>query len=183
MSQYNFQTVLDFWFDPDHADLLFAKNDDFDEKIHTNFLETWEAASQGELWQWREDPYGRLAEIIVLDQFSRNLWRGSPKSFAQDPMALTLAQELYRLPAYKDVFTEQEKVFTVMPFMHSESAKVHEWALEIFTEIGNDNNLHYEKLHKKIIDRFGRYPHRNEVLGRETTEEETEFLKEENSSF
>lgn len=183
MSQYNFQDVLDFWFAPENAELLFAKNDSFDKKIRDNFLETWETATKGELWEWREDPYGRLAEIIVLDQFSRNLWRGSPKSFAQDTMALALSQELYQLPAYKESFNEQEQVFAVMPFMHSESAKVHEWALKIFTDIGNENNLHYEKLHKKIIDRFGRYPHRNEVLGRDTTEEEAQFLTEENSSF
>lgn len=183
MAIVNYQDILDFWFDPANAELLFAKNDDFDNTIRERFLDTWEAAANGELWQWRESPFGRLAEIIVLDQFSRNLWRGSPKSFAQDKMALTLAQELYRHPAYENAFSENEQIFAVMPFMHSESAKVHEWSWSIFNEIGNENNLHYEKLHKDIIDRFGRYPHRNEVLGRETTDGEADFLTEENSSF
>lgn len=183
MSIVKYQEVLDFWFADEHQELLFAQDDSFDEKIRTHFLATWEAASQGELWEWRNDPRGRLAEIIVLDQFSRNLWRGSSKSFAQDTMSLALAQELYSLPAYKDDFNEHEQVFSVIPFMHSESKAVHEWSLKIFEEIGNENSLYYEKLHKDILDRFGRYPHRNDVLGRETTDEEAEFLTQENSSF
>ncbi|MEY8370474.1 DUF924 family protein [Aerococcaceae bacterium 50-4] len=183
MAIVEFQQVLDFWFAAEHADLLFAKNDHFDKKIRDQFLDTWEAAAQGDLWKWRDEPYGRLAEIIVLDQFSRNLWRGSDKSFTQDKMALTLAQELYHHSAYQDQFNEGEKAFAMMPFMHSESKTVHKWALDIFQEIGNETNLHYEKLHKDIIDRFGRYPHRNEVLGRKTTDEEAEFLTHENSSF
>lgn len=183
MAIVDFQQVLRFWFAPENAKMLFAKNDDFDQEIRDQFLDTWVAASKGELWSWRKDPYGRLAEIIVLDQFSRNLWRGSAKSFAQDEMALTLSQELYNHPPYKNQFNENERIFAVMPFMHSESKVVHEWALNIFQEIGNGNNLHYEKLHKTIIDRFGRYPHRNDVLGRETTTEEAEFLTQKNSSF
>jgi uncharacterized protein (DUF924 family) len=183
MAIVGFQEILDFWFAPENKDLLFAKNDDFDNEIREKFLDTWIAASKGELWQWREDPYGRLAEIIVLDQFSRNLWRGSSKSYSQDKMALALSQELYNHLAYQTKFNEKERIFAVMPFMHSESKAVHVWALDIFQEIGNENNLYYEKLHKDIIDRFGRYPHRNEVLGRETTAEEAEFLTQENSSF
>ncbi len=183
MAIKNLQQVIDFWFAAENADLLFAKDDNFDATIRYQFLDTWTAAANNELWQWRDDPYGRLAEIIVLDQFSRNLWRGSAKSFSQDKMALALSQELYHHPAFNDLFNEQEKIFAVMPFMHSESKTVHKWALTIFQEIGNENNLYCEKLHKNIIDKFGRYPHRNEVLGRETTAEEAEFLTQENSSF
>ncbi|MFE0442060.1 DUF924 family protein [Aerococcus sp. NPDC058936] len=183
MTIVDFQQVLDFWFAAENADLLFAKDDHFDAAIRAQFLDTWTAAANNELWRWRDDPHGRLAEIIILDQFSRNLWRGSAKSFSQDKMALALSQELYDQPAFNDQFNEQEKIFAVMPFMHSESKVIHKWSLAIFQEIGNENNLHYEKLHKNIIDRFGRYPHRNEVLGRETTAEEAEFLTQENSSF
>ena len=183
MAIVDFQQVLDFWFAPENADLLFAKDDKFDAAIRDQFLDTWTAAAHNELWQWRDDPYGCLAEIIVLDQFSRNLWRGSAKSFYQDNMALALSQDLYDQPVFNDLFSEQEKIFGVMPFMHSESKTVHEWALTIFQEIGNEHSLHYEKLHKNIIDKFGRYPHRNELLGRKTTAEEAEFLTQENSSF
>lgn len=183
MNIAHYQDVLDFWFDPEHADLLFEKNDDFDTLIQERFGDTLIAACEGLLWDWRTSAYGRLAEIIVLDQFSRNLYRGDKKSFAQDTMALTLAQELYNLPEFKDDFSIHEQSFAMMPFMHSESRDIHEIALRIFSEIGDENTLHYEKLHKDIIDRFGRYPHRNEILGRKTTEEEDAFLKEPNSSF
>ena len=183
MKLARYQDVLDFWFAPENADLLFEKNDDFDSEIRQRFGKTWEAACAGLLWEWRDNPYGRLAEIIVLDQFSRNLCRGDEKSFTQDTMALVLAQELYQLPEFDEEFSVQEKCFAMMPFMHSESKTVHKWALTIFQEIGNENNLYCEKLHKNIIDKFGRYPHRNEVLGRETTAEEAEFLTQENSSF
>lgn len=183
MAIVDFQQVLAFWFAPENADLLFAKDDKFDAAIRDQFLDTWTAAAHNELWQWRDDPYGCLAEIIVLDQFSRNLWRGSAKSFYQDNMALALSQELYHHPKFNDLYNEQEKIFAVMPFMHSESKIVHKWALTIFQQIGNEHNLHYEKLHKHIIDKFGRYPHRNELLGRKTTAEEAEFLTQENSSF
>lgn len=183
MKLARYQDVLDFWFSPENADLLFEKNDDFDSEIRQRFGKTWEAACAGLLWEWRDHPYGRLAEIIVLDQFSRNLCRGDAKSFTQDTMALVLAQELYQLPEFEEEFSIHEKCFAMMPFMHSESAEIHETALRIFTEIGDENTLHYENLHKDIIDRFGRYPHRNDALGRETTPEEAEFLTEPDSSF
>lgn len=183
MTVAHYQDVLDFWFDPENEELLFAKNDHFDTEIRERFGDTLQAASEGLLWSWRESAKGRLAEIIVLDQFSRNLFRGDATSFAQDQMALVLAQELYSQPEFKNDFTVQEQCFAMMPFMHSESKDIHKKALDIFSEIGDENTLHYEKLHKDIIDRFGRYPHRNDVLGRETTAEEADFLKEPNSSF
>ncbi len=178
----NYQTVLNFWFSPETQPYWFAKSDAFDQQLRDQFLETLEQARQAELWSWRENAEGRLAEIIVLDQFSRNLYRDSPASFAQDPTALALAQETIQLGLDKNLRPEQRS-FLYMPFMHSESKIIHEQALKLFENLGNPINLDFEKKHKVIIDRFGRYPHRNEILGRESTVEEIEFLKQPNSSF
>ncbi len=178
----NYQNVLDFWFDPNHQKYWFAKDDDFDFEIETQFEHTRQQAMQCELWTWRETAEGRLAEIIVLDQFSRNLFRDHPASFAQDPLALSLAQEAIRL-GLDLALKPQQRSFLYMPFMHSESKIIHEQALQLFEALGNPVNLEFEKKYKVIIDRFGRYPHRNAILERESTAEEIEFLKQPNSSF
>jgi uncharacterized protein (DUF924 family) len=178
----NYQQILDFWFAPETKEQWFAKSDEFDLEIETQFGKTLEQALQCELWTWRETAQGRLAEIIVLDQFSRNLFRDHPASFAQDPMALSLAQEAIRLGLDLNLKPE-ERSFLYMPFMHSESKIIHIQALQLFEALGNPINLDFEKKHKVIIDRFNRYPHRNEILGRESTPEEIEFLKQPNSSF
>ncbi len=178
----NYQEVIDFWFNPETQPHWFAKSDAFDQILRDRFKHVLEQAQQCELWSWRENAEGRLAEIIVLDQFSRNLFRDSPQSFAQDPLSLALAQECLNLGLDKKLNFEQ-RPFLYMPFMHSESKLMHEHALNLFEDLGNPINLEFEKKHKVIIDRFGRYPHRNAILGRESTAEEIEFLKQPNSSF
>ena len=178
----NYQTILDFWFNPETQPHWFAKSDAFDQQLHNLFTEVLEQARQAELWTWRKNAEGRLAEIVVLDQFSRNIFRDSPTSFAQDPMALAWSQEVISLGLDKNLRPEQRS-FLYMPFMHSESKLIHEQALKLFEELANPINLEFEKKHKVIIDRFGRYPHRNAILGRESTAEEVEFLKQPNSSF
>ena len=178
----NYQTVLDFWFSAETQPYWFAKSDAFDQQLRNQFLDTLEQARQAELWSWRENAEGRLAEIIVLDQFSRNLYRDYPASFAQDPMALALAQETIQRGLDQNLRPEQRS-FLYMPFMHSESKIIHEQALKLFEDLGNPINLDFEKKHKVIIDRFGRFPHRNEILGRESTVVEIEFLTQPNSSF
>ena len=117
-----------------------------------------------------------------MDQFSRNLFRDQPESFAFDSMALGLAQETIRLNADRDL-PIQQRPFVYLPLMHSESPLIHASAVELFQQPGLENNLAFELQHKKIIDRFGRYPHRNEILGRISTPEEVEFLKQPGSSF
>ncbi|EOQ60877.1 hypothetical protein F935_03214 [Acinetobacter calcoaceticus ANC 3811] len=178
----NEQDILNFWFSPEHRSLWFAKSDDFDKKIRENFSNVHRQATQAELWSWRKTAEGRLAEIIVLDQFSRNIYRDQPESFAYDSLALALAQETISLQLDAQLNPEQRS-FLYMPFMHSESKLIHEFALKLFQRLGNEINLNFEKKHKVIIDRFGRYPHRNTILGRVSTPEETEFLLEPNSSF
>ena len=120
--------------------------------------------------------------IIILDQFSRNLFRGAPLAFAQDPLALALAQEAVACEAHLQL-SQDERIFFYMPYMHSESRVVHEVALTLFAEPGMEENYRYEQRHKQIVERFGRYPHRNAVLGRESTSEELEFLQQKGSSF
>ena len=174
--------VLAFWFDPKHQPLWFKQDDAFDQIIYEKFSDLHQQARQAELWSWRKTIEGRLAEIIILDQFSRNLFRNTPNAFAQDAMALTLAQEAITLGLDQQLPQEQ-RAFLYMPFMHSESQQIHEYAVELFTDLGNPQNLEFEYQHKAIIDRFGRYPHRNTALGRTSTAEELQFLTQPNSHF
>ena len=178
----NYQEIIDFWFSEETQPFWFAKSDAFDQTLHQRFAHTLDQAKHCELWTWRATAEGRLAEIIVLDQFSRNLYRDHAESFAQDALALALAQEAIQLNLDQQLSPEQRS-FLYMPFMHSESKLIHEFALKLFQRLGNEINLSFEKKHKVIIDRFGRYPHRNTILGRVSTPEETEFLLEPNKSF
>ena len=178
----NPQDIIQFWFEKLEPRQWFKKDLDLDRVIETRFGATHRAASLGELAPWRTTPEGRLAEVIVLDQFSRNIYRDRPLAFACDPMALVLAQEAIRIEADQEVIFERRSFF-YMPYMHSESAKIHEWAVELFSQPGAEYQFEFELKHKTIIDRFGRYPHRNEILGRTSTPEEIEFLKQPDSSF
>jgi len=178
----NYQDILDFWFSPETQPNWFAKSDQFDQSLKEKFGDILEQASKAELWSWRKNADGRLAEILVLDQFSRNIFRDTPGAFAQDSLALALAQEAISQDLDKQLSPEQRS-FLYMPFMHSESKLIHEFALKLFQRLGNPENLEYEIKHKIIIERFGRYPHRNQILGRESTEEELSFLTQPDSSF
>lgn len=178
----NNEKILAFWFDPKTKPLHFTQSDTFDQLIHEQYQDIHHQASQCELWQWRETIQGRLAEIIILDQFSRNLYRNSPLAFAQDSLALSLAQEAIRLELDQQLPPEQ-RAFLYMPFMHSESKLIHQYALKLFEALANPNVLEFEIKHKAIIDRFGHYPHRNIALGRISTAEELEFLNQPNSRF
>lgn len=176
------QTILDFWFKEISPQKWWAKDAAFDQLIRQRFSDIHQQATRGELFGWRVTAEGRLAEIIILDQFSRNMFRDSARAFAQDSVALILAQEA--------IFNDSDKViplewrsFMYMPFMHSESLTIHEQAVKIFNQPGFEYNLEFELKHKVIIEKFGRYPHRNELLGRESSAEEREFLLQADSSF
>ncbi|TXH90253.1 MAG: DUF924 domain-containing protein [Rhodoferax sp.] len=174
--------MLHFWFTELTPKQHFVKDPALDEAICTRFGATLEAAAKCELFAWRATPEGRLAEIIVLDQFSRNAYRDTPRAFAQDALALVLAQELVASGLDQRLPTAQ-RVFAYMPYMHSESALVHTQAVKLFSQPGMEGNLDFELRHQAIITRFGRYPHRNAVLGRSSTAEEIAFLSEPGSSF
>jgi uncharacterized protein (DUF924 family) len=172
--------VLAFWFDEIEPHSWWVKSPDFDQMITARFADIHRQAVQGELSAWRQSPKGRLAEILLLDQFSRNIFRDTAQAFAYDLAALILAQEAVVLKCDSELTSEQRS-FLYMPFMHSESRVIHSQALLLFTDL--PNNLDFELRHKEIIDRFGRYPHRNAILGRKSTDEEIAFLKEPGSSF
>jgi len=174
--------ILDFWFKEIDPSKWWVKDEEFDQLILKKFSKIHRMATKCELFKWRKDPEGRLAEIIILDQFSRNIFRDSPLAFVNDSLALALSQEAISLGA--DLLLDPSKrSFFYLPFMHSESQQMHKVALELFQKNGNQSSIEFERKHKKIIDQFGRYPHRNGVLGRISTKEETEFLKQPGSGF
>lgn len=172
-----FQDVLNFWFQELNSSQWWGKNSDLDHLIEERFGELLKSAAKGELYKWRATPQGRLAEIIVLDQFSRNIHRNRPEAFENDKLALVLAQEMVLLGLDKQI-PIQQRAFVYMPYMHSESRMIHEEALKLFSTSGMEFNLEYELDHKKIIDQFGRYPHRNSILNRLSTLKELEFMKQ-----
>jgi len=175
-------SILHFWFTELTPKQHFTKDPALDETIRTRFGATLEAAAKCELFAWRATPEGRLAEIVVLDQFSRNVYRDTPRAFAQDALALALAQELVASGQDRSLPLAQRS-FAYMPYMHSESALVHTHAVTLFSQPGMEDTLRFELRHQAIIERFGRYPHRNAILGRSSTPEELAFLSEPGSSF
>ncbi len=179
----NAETVLKFWFEELTQKQWFSKDAKVDEMIRTRFGELHAQASRAELFSWRETIVGRLAEVIVLDQFSRNLFRDDARAFAQDPLALALSQEAIRTGLHLSKLSQPQRIFLYMPFMHSESLAIHDIAVGLFSEKGLEFNLDFEHRHRDILKKFGRYPHRNKALGRVSTPEEIEFLKQPGSSF
>lgn len=178
----NSQSIIQFWFNEIDKSLWFKKDANFDQLIRSRFIEVYHSATQSELFHWRKSAEGCLAEIILLDQFSRNLFRESAAAFSQDSLALCLAQS-----AIEKEFDQQlsvtQRSFMYMPFMHSESLIIHDEAMKLFSQEGLDNNLDFEIRHRDIILEFGRYPHRNELLGRKSSDAELTFLAEPGSSF
>ena len=174
--------IIQFWFKDVERKQWWVKNDDFDQLLINKYKAIHVQAINCELYQWRESPLGRLAEVIVLDQFSRNMFRDTEKAFASDALALILAQEAIAVGADESL-NETEKSFLYMPFMHSESLLIHEAGLKLFQAGTSDSSINFEIRHKKIIEEFGRYPHRNKILGRVSTKEELEFLNKPGSSF
>ena len=177
-----YQHILKFWFEEIEQSQWWLKDDAFDRMIIGRFSAIHAKAVRCELFEWRTTSEGRLAEVIILDQFSRNMFRDSAESFKYDALALMLSQEAVLTGADKTLNSTQRGVL-YLPFMHSESAKIHSVALSLYQENGIQSNLDFEIKHKNIIDQFGRYPHRNKILGRTSTEQEIEFLKLPGSGF
>jgi uncharacterized protein (DUF924 family) len=167
--------ILSFWFSETSRPRWFAKEPSFDAVVSARYGAVLQAAKRGELFQWRETIRGRLAEIIVLDQFSRNIHRGTATAFECDAQALVLAQEAVRDETRYELMPD-EKAFLYMPFMHSESPVIHEEGLKLFSEVGLESHLAYEEEHRRVIQKFGRFPHRNAILGRASTAEEELYL-------
>ncbi|WP_424984109.1 DUF924 family protein [Maritalea sp. S77] len=174
--------IIQFWFVDHSEEDWFTGGEAFDAKIIERFSDAHLEAARGDLFDWRVDAEGRLAEIIILDQFSRQIFRKDKRAFASDMQALTLAQEMVARGDDQDL-EPRMRTFAYMPYMHAESLKVHDEAVKLFKSLDNENSLEYEIKHRNIIEQFGRYPYRNEVLGRKNTPAEEKFLAGEFDSF
>jgi len=153
----------------------FTKDEAFDAEITSRFLATYEAAARGDLSDWEATPEGALALVIALDQFPRNMFRGDPRAFAADALARAVADRALA-HGFDQRIAAGERMFFYLPFEHSEALADQERCCDLFRALGDAENLRWAELHADIIRRFGRFPHRNAVLGRTTTPEEQAFL-------
>ncbi len=193
LSSVSPQAVLEFWFgapgSSEHGaprEVWFKKSDDFDRTVRERFMSLYEQAAQGALAHWDSAPHPLLALIIVLDQFPRNMFRSDPRAFATDSQALAAAERMVAR-AWDRELTPIERSFAYLPYEHAENLALQERALELFGRLAQDAGLaeplDWARKHHAVIARFGRFPHRNEVLGRTSTPEEVEFLTQPGSSF
>ncbi|WP_029044793.1 DUF924 family protein [Cupriavidus sp. amp6] len=187
--------VLDFWFDqPGSAAwdterrAWFAKSDDFDARIRTHFLSDWQVASEGALDDWSVTATGACARVVLLDQFPRNMFRNDPRSFGTDAQALALSRRIVATGMDRELPTDYHRMFCYMPFEHSEALEDQHEAVRLMAQLressgGKVDVVEWADKHREIIARFGRFPHRNAVLGRPSTAEELAFLQRPGSSF
>ncbi len=159
--------ILHFWFHQLSDRQRFAKDSALDAAMTMaeRFGTTLKAAARGELFGWHSTALGRLAEIVVFDQFSRNICRDTPAAFSQDLQALTLAQELVASRPDQNIEVTQ-RAFAYLPYMHSESLCIHQQVAHLFSQRGMASTLAFENRHRAVLEQFGRYPHRNAILGR-----------------
>lgn len=176
------EEVLDFWFSEKAAPLRFRKDPAFDAEITDNFLSLYEDALKGEYDDWQMTARGALALVILLDQFPRNMFRDIKRSFEADDKALSIVKASLK-KGYDQELSDELAVFLYVPFMHSENLDDQEKGVALFRSRGLKENERFAILHRDIIARFGRFPHRNKILGRKSSEEELAFLKGPGSSF
>lgn len=164
-----------FWFSEAVRPLWFRSTPAFDAEVRRRFLGTWEAAADGRLDDWRKTPSGALALVIVLDQFPLNMFRGEARSFSTEAQARAVAAEAIER-GWDWGLDDAEKAFLYLPFMHSEAVADQDRAVQLYRDAGLADSLRWARHHREIIRRFGRFPHRNAALGRESTREEREWL-------
>jgi uncharacterized protein (DUF924 family) len=177
---YKDQDIFDFWFSNEVKVKWFAKDVNFDQEIRDKFEIYYEAAKTGILDSWENSPLGTLALIIILDQFPRNMFRGTDLSFATDYLALAHTKKAIE-KNFGAELTKEQKQFLYMPLMHSENLENQMLSVELFSRLHENNEFAIK--HMEIIKRFGRFPHRNDILKRKSTDEEITFLSGPNSSF
>jgi uncharacterized protein (DUF924 family) len=168
--------VISFWREAG-PEKWFSKDETFDQACRDRFMPTYEAAARGDLNEWELTPDGALAVILLLDQFPRNMFRGQRETYKTDPVALMAADRAIER-GFDHTVQPQFRRFFYLPFMHSESLADQERSVALNEALGEEDSVKYAHHHHDIIARFGRFPHRNAVLGRETTPEEEAFLKE-----
>lgn len=177
------KAIIKFWFSDESREHWFAKDDLFDRKVTETFLGDYERVASGDRNGWPSTPQGSLALTILLDQFPRNIFRDDARAFTTDDAARHVAGAAI-VQGFDDQLTTEMRRFLYMPFMHSEDVVDQERCISLFTRRGDDDgSVDYALRHKHIIDRFGRFPHRNALLGRQTTADEAVFLREPGSSF
>ncbi len=185
--------ILDFWFgrenEPGYGEfrnVWFQKDEDFDREVQTRFREDHERAANGDLDEWREEARSALALVILLDQFPRNIFRGDAQTHATDAKAQEVSEHAIERALDRELSAFQ-RMFLYMPFMHSESIEAQRRSVELFQRLrdepGGPDVVSYAIGHRDIVEQFGRFPHRNDILGRQTTPEEAEFLTQPGSSF
>ncbi len=178
----HFNDILTFWFHEIEPKRWWKKDKKFDELLRYRFLNIYYDAISSKLKSWRISEKGRLAEIIVIDQFSRNFFRDKPDDYYHDRLAIFLSKELIHLKLHQKL-NKNEKIFTFMPFMHSEIFEDQIISLSLYSNLGIKENFRSALKHFNIIRKFGRFPHRNKILNRKSTEEELAFLTTPGSSF
>lgn len=170
--------ILEFWFEESDPKQWFQVNEDYDEKIKGKFEDSYDLAVQGIFDSWREGADGTLALIILLDQFPRNMFRNKPRAFATDSLALEFAKQAIERN-FDDLLPVIQRRFLYLPFEHSEDLADQDKSVSLFEKIKKEDPLGYEYAlrHQAVIEEFGRFPHRNKILGRDNTKEEQEYLK------
>ena len=166
--------IVSFWREAG-PDKWWDKDDVFDRTIRTKFLAVHETAVRGELAAWEDSAEGSLALVILLDQFPRNMFRDSARAFATDPQACALARRAIAR-GFDQAIDETLRLFFYLPFMHSEALADQDRCIALFTALGDAEQSNYAVIHRDVIAKFGRFPHRNRVLGRDTTSAERDFL-------
>ena len=168
-------SIIDFWFSDDMAKQWFNSTPELDLKIKSNFEEIYQSAVNGELDHWQTSPLGCLALILLFDQFPLNMYRGKEQSFATESRSRAVAEQAIN-NSFDEKLSDQQKVFVYMPYMHSEDLEDQAKGIELYSKAGLKENLRFAKHHHDIVERFGRFPHRNKILGRTNTPEEEVYL-------
>ena len=177
------RAILAFWFDDISPEIWFKKDSLFDRLVMQKFGRSVEQALAGQLDKWAQQKDGRLALILLLDQMTRNIYRSTPKAFAGDEIACALSLRSAADGTIESETDMHKRKFFLMPMMHSEELEIQKQSLPLFKALTSDNTHEYAVRHHDIIKRFGRFPHRNEILKRPSSEEEVAFLAHSSSSF
>ncbi|MDH3354425.1 MAG: DUF924 domain-containing protein [Chromatiales bacterium] len=168
-------TIIDFWFSESAKDYWFNSTPELDAQLRDRFIDTWLAAAEEKFTTWEESPQGALALAIILDQLPLNIFRGKPLTYATEAQARNISRVAIEKGFDKEL-TDEQKCFIYMPFMHSEDMADQKRSVELFDQPGLEESLRFAKHHHDIVQRFGRFPHRNEILGRHSTQDEMDYL-------
>lgn len=168
-------SIIQFWYSDEVRPLWFNSTDKFDQELHNNYISLYEAAYSGQLRHWEDSANGTLALIIILDQFPLNIFRGQARAFEAENEAQRLVHIAIQKNYHKDL-AKEKLIFLFMPLMHSEKLSDQDLAVQLYGDAGLDENAKYANHHRDIVAKFGRFPHRNQILGRESTQAEQDYL-------